>query len=52
MVDRTYSLGAVPDAIRYLRAGQARGKMVITIRRHVGALGQAAPSSPMAFGDG
>jgi NADPH:quinone reductase-like Zn-dependent oxidoreductase len=30
-VDRTYPLGEVPEAIRYLRDGQARGKVAITI---------------------
>jgi NADPH:quinone reductase-like Zn-dependent oxidoreductase len=31
MVDRTYPLSGVADAIRYMQAGQARGKVVITI---------------------
>src|SRR5829696_4428783 len=31
VVDRTYPLGAVPEAIRYLEAGHARGKVVITV---------------------
>ena len=31
VIDRTYPLAAVPDAIRYLEAGHARGKVVITI---------------------
>ncbi len=31
VVDRTYSLGAVPDAIRYLEAGHARGKVVVSV---------------------
>lgn len=30
-VDRTYSLGEVPEAIRRLHAGHARGKIVITV---------------------
>jgi len=30
VVDRTYPLSAVPEAIRYLEAGHARGKVVIT----------------------
>ncbi len=29
-IDRTYPLDAVPDAIRHLRGGHARGKVVIT----------------------
>lgn len=28
---RTYALSEVPGAIRYLRGGHARGKIVITI---------------------
>jgi NADPH:quinone reductase-like Zn-dependent oxidoreductase len=31
MVDRIYPLAEVPDAIRHLEAGQARGKIAITI---------------------
>jgi NADPH:quinone reductase-like Zn-dependent oxidoreductase len=31
VIDRTYSLGEVPDAIRYLEEGHARGKVVITV---------------------
>jgi NADPH:quinone reductase-like Zn-dependent oxidoreductase len=30
VVDRTFSLDEVPDAIRYLRDGRARGKLVVT----------------------
>jgi NADPH:quinone reductase-like Zn-dependent oxidoreductase len=31
VVDRTYSLAEVPDAIRYLHGGNARGKIVIAV---------------------
>ncbi len=31
VIDRTYALNEVPEAIRYLEAGHARGKVVITI---------------------
>jgi NADPH:quinone reductase-like Zn-dependent oxidoreductase len=31
VVDRTFPLSEVPDAIRYLREGRARGKVVITV---------------------
>jgi NADPH:quinone reductase-like Zn-dependent oxidoreductase len=31
VIDRTYSLGEVPEAIRYLEQGHARGKVVITV---------------------
>ena len=30
-IDRTYPLDEVPAAMRYLEAGNARGKVVITI---------------------
>jgi NADPH:quinone reductase-like Zn-dependent oxidoreductase len=30
VIDRRYSLGEVPEAIRYLGKGHARGKVVIT----------------------
>jgi len=31
VIDRTYPLAEVPEAIRYLEEGQARGKVVITV---------------------
>jgi NADPH:quinone reductase-like Zn-dependent oxidoreductase len=31
VIDRTYKLSEVPDAIRYLEQGHARGKVVITV---------------------
>ena len=31
VIDRTYALPDVPEAIRYLEAGHARGKVVVTI---------------------
>jgi NADPH:quinone reductase-like Zn-dependent oxidoreductase len=31
VVDRTFTLDEAPDAIRYLRAGRARGKVVVTV---------------------
>jgi NADPH:quinone reductase-like Zn-dependent oxidoreductase len=31
VIDRTYPLSAVPDAIRYVEAGHAKGKVVITV---------------------
>jgi NADPH:quinone reductase-like Zn-dependent oxidoreductase len=31
VIDRSYSLREVPDAMRYLEAGHARGKVVITV---------------------
>ena len=47
VVDRTYSLSDVPDAIRYLREGHALGKIAITVadaasRGHRSALPVAA----------
>jgi len=32
VVDRTYSLSEVPDAMKHLEAGLARGKIAITVR--------------------
>ncbi|MCB0111533.1 MAG: zinc-binding dehydrogenase, partial [Caldilineaceae bacterium] len=31
MIDREFSLSEVPDAMRYIAAGRAKGKVVITI---------------------
>jgi NADPH:quinone reductase-like Zn-dependent oxidoreductase len=31
VIDRRYSLGEIPDALRYLEKGHARGKVVITV---------------------
>ena len=31
VIDRTYPLAEVPEAIRYLENGHARGKVVITV---------------------
>jgi NADPH:quinone reductase-like Zn-dependent oxidoreductase len=31
VIDRTYSLSEIPEAIRYLETGHARGKVVITV---------------------
>ncbi len=31
VIDRTYPLSEVPEAIRYMRKGHARGKVVITV---------------------
>ena len=31
VIDRRYELAQVPDALRYLESGEARGKIVITI---------------------
>jgi NADPH:quinone reductase-like Zn-dependent oxidoreductase len=31
VIDRTYPLSEVPDAIRYLEDGHARGKVIITV---------------------
>ena len=30
-LDRTFPLGEAPDAIRYMRKGLARGKVVVTV---------------------
>ena len=34
VIDRTYSLSEIPEAIRYLEAGHARGKVVITVEHY------------------
>jgi NADPH:quinone reductase-like Zn-dependent oxidoreductase len=39
VIDRTYSLSEVPDAIRYLHEGRARGKLVISVRSADGGSG-------------
>jgi NADPH:quinone reductase-like Zn-dependent oxidoreductase len=31
VIDRTFPLSEVPEAIRYLESGQTRGKIVITV---------------------
>ena len=31
VIDRTFPLSEVPEAIRHLKAGHARGKIVITV---------------------
>jgi NADPH:quinone reductase-like Zn-dependent oxidoreductase len=31
VIDRTFPLGEVPEAVRYLESGQARGKIVVTV---------------------
>jgi NADPH:quinone reductase-like Zn-dependent oxidoreductase len=31
VIDRTYKLAELPDAIRYLEEGHARGKVIITM---------------------
>jgi len=34
VIDRTYPLSEVPEAIRYLETGHARGKVVITLEQN------------------
>jgi NADPH:quinone reductase-like Zn-dependent oxidoreductase len=31
VIDRTYKLAEVPEAVRYVEEGHARGKVVITV---------------------
>jgi len=31
IIDRTYKISEVPEALRYLETGRARGKVVITV---------------------
>jgi hypothetical protein len=35
VIDRCYPLGELPDAMRYLATGHARGKVVITMEQAV-----------------
>jgi hypothetical protein len=34
VIDRRYGLSEVPEAIRYLEEGHARGKVVVTLEYH------------------
>jgi len=45
VVDRTYALGQVPEAMRYLTDGHARGKLIVTVR---GAEPEPLSSRPRA----
>jgi NADPH:quinone reductase-like Zn-dependent oxidoreductase len=52
VLDRTYTLGQVPEAIRYLEQGRARGKVVITLAQDaeaapVGADAAVRPAGPV-----
>jgi len=31
VIDRTYTFAEIPDAVRYVEQGHARGKVVITV---------------------
>ena len=31
VIDRTFTLSEVPEAMRYLESGQAQGKLVVTV---------------------
>jgi hypothetical protein len=42
VIDKTYPLSQLPDAMRYLETGRARGKVIVT----VGDTADAAPASP------
>jgi NADPH:quinone reductase-like Zn-dependent oxidoreductase len=42
VIDKTYPLSQLPDAMRYLETGRARGKVIVT----VGDNADAAPASP------
>jgi NADPH:quinone reductase-like Zn-dependent oxidoreductase len=48
IIDRTYPLSEVPNAIRYLHEGRARGKLIITVRgaNHHSAHGRSARIEP------
>jgi NADPH:quinone reductase-like Zn-dependent oxidoreductase len=36
-IDRTFPLSEVPEAIRYLETGRARGKIVVTVPSGAGS---------------
>lgn len=36
VIDRSYPLAGIPEAIRYVETGHARGKVVITVNGHAG----------------
>ena len=44
IVDRTFPLSEVPEAIGYMRKGHARGKVVITVSRATGP--SPSPQTP------
>ena len=46
MIDRAYPLSRVPDAIRYLGQGHARGKIVVTV---YGTARTRRPAQPPAY---
>jgi NADPH:quinone reductase-like Zn-dependent oxidoreductase len=46
VIDRRYGLSDVPDAIRYLEDGHARGKVVITLDRNNKAKETPEPCQP------
>ena len=49
VIDRTFALSEVPEAIRYLNEGHARGKLVITVRgTDRSAHGSSARIEPIA----
>ena len=47
VIDRTYPLSQLPDAIRHLEGGHARGKVVITINNETAPL---SPSRAASYG--
>ncbi len=50
VIDKRYRLSEVPEAIRYLEEGHARGKVVITLDYHNKTLQRAAPDfAPLRF---
>jgi NADPH:quinone reductase-like Zn-dependent oxidoreductase len=48
VVDRTYPLGEVPDAVRYLHGGRARGKLVIAVSGADAPVARTAPTAATA----
>jgi hypothetical protein len=49
VIDRTFLLGEVPDAIRYLRAGRPGGKIVITCEPASSGIDKREPANGQAL---
>ena len=46
VIDRTYTLSQLPEALRYLEEGHARGKVVITVGDNIEPLAASANRAP------
>ena len=48
VIDKTYPLNQLPEAMRYLEEGHARGKVIVTVGDNVGPLAPPATSADSA----